>query len=62
MTATGYYFPGMDVFVTRDFRPDDPTNREEKAVVVRVESLGGGHVGVAIHIRNCYLSACCLFA
>jgi arsenate reductase (thioredoxin) len=52
MTATGYYVPGMEVFVTRDFRPDDQTNREEKAVVVRVESLGGGHIGVAIHIES----------
>jgi arsenate reductase (thioredoxin) len=52
MTATGSYIPGMDVFVTRDFRPHDPINREEKAVVVRVESLGGGHVGVAIHIGS----------
>jgi hypothetical protein len=52
MTATGYYFPGMDVFVTRHFRPDDPISREEKSVVVRVESLGGGHVGVAIHNKS----------
>jgi len=52
MTATGHYVPGMDVFVTRHFRPDDPVNREEKAVVVRVESLGGGHIGVAIRVRS----------
>jgi len=43
---------GMDVFVTRNFRPDDRIHREERAVVVRVESLGGGHVGVAIHNRS----------
>src|ERR1700674_5751237 len=52
ITATGNYFSGMDVFVTRDFRPDDPMNREERAVVVRVESLGSGHVGVAIHNKS----------
>jgi protein-tyrosine-phosphatase len=52
MTSTGHYVPGMEVFVTRNFRPDDPTSREEKAVVVRVESLGGGHVGVALHIQR----------
>ncbi len=52
MTATGHYFSGMDVFVARNFRPDDPSNREEKAAVVRVESLGGGHVGVAIYTRS----------
>ena len=49
MTATGSYFPGMHVFVTRDVRPDDPASHEEKAIVVRVDSLGSGHVGVAIH-------------
>src|SRR5579862_5835570 len=48
MAATGHYFPGMNVFVTRHFRLGDATHREERAVVVRVESLGGGHVGVAI--------------
>jgi protein-tyrosine-phosphatase len=52
MTATGNYFPGMEVFVTRNFQPDDPINREEKAAVVRVESLGSGHVGVAIHHKS----------
>jgi protein-tyrosine-phosphatase len=52
MTATGYYVPRMEVFVTRHFRPDDPTNREEKGVVVRVQSLGGGHIGVAIQIKS----------
>jgi protein-tyrosine-phosphatase len=52
MTATGHYFPGMDVFVTRHFSPGDPINREERAVVVRVESLGGGYVGVAIHNKS----------
>jgi arsenate reductase (thioredoxin) len=52
MTATGYYVPRMEIFVTRHFRPDDPTSREEKGVVVRVQSLGGGHIGVAIHIGS----------
>ena len=37
MTATGNYFPGMEVFVTRDFQPDSLINREEKAAVVRGE-------------------------
>jgi protein-tyrosine-phosphatase len=52
MTATGYYVTGMEVFVTRNFRPDDPTNREEKGVVVRVQSVGGGHIGVAIQMKS----------
>lgn len=49
VTKIGNYTPGMDVFVTRNFRADDPTHHEGRAVVVRVESLGSGHVGVAIH-------------
>jgi arsenate reductase len=48
MIAKGTFFPGMPVLVARDFRPEDPAPREEKAVVVRVESLGSGHKGVAI--------------
>lgn len=39
----------MPVLVAREFRPDGPAPREEQAVVVRVESLGGGHMGVAVH-------------
>jgi arsenate reductase len=52
LTKTGSYVPGMEVLLTRNFRPDDPKNQEHKAVVVRVDSLGGGHVGVAIHVKS----------
>jgi arsenate reductase (thioredoxin) len=52
MTKAGNYRPGMDVFVTLDFSPDGRVRHEEKAVVVRVESLGSGHVGVAIHKKS----------
>src|ERR1700733_6672995 len=52
LTKTGSYLPGMELFVTRRFSPGDPANREEPAVVVRVESLGGGHVGVAIDTKT----------
>jgi arsenate reductase (thioredoxin) len=60
MTATGRYFPGMHLVVTRDFRPENSTHRDEKAVVIRVESLGGGHVGVAIQTKS-PLPRCVLF-
>lgn len=52
MIASGNYFAGMPVLVARDFRPGDTALREEKAVVVRVESLGSGHMGVAIHKKG----------
>jgi arsenate reductase (thioredoxin) len=52
MTATGIYFPGMDVFVTRNFQPRDTNTREEKAAVVRVTSLGSGNVGVTVQITG----------
>jgi arsenate reductase (thioredoxin) len=52
MTATGYFVPRMEVFVTRRFRPHDPASREEKGLVVRVQGLGGGHIGVAIHMES----------
>ena len=51
MTATGNYFTGMNVFVTRDFSPENPRQREESGVVVRVRSLGSGHAGVAILMK-----------
>jgi len=47
------------VFVTCNFHPDAPKNHEELAVVVRVESLGGGHIGVAIRIKSLLPKACC---
>ena len=49
-TSVGHYFAGMDVNVTRNFQPDDPTNREEPANVVRVDKLRSGKWGVAIRI------------
>jgi arsenate reductase len=52
ITKLGNYAPGMDVFVTRNYSPNNPAQREEKAVVVRVESLGGGHVGIAIQMGS----------
>src|SRR5579862_1962991 len=52
LTNTGSYVPGMEVSLTRDFLPDGPTNHEVRAAVVRVQSLGGGHIGVAIQIQN----------
>lgn len=62
MVASGNYFAGMPVLVARDFRRGDPAPHEEKAVVVRVDSLGSGHMGVAIHKRGlrprCVLFVC----
>jgi hypothetical protein len=49
-TTTGHYFPGMELYVTRNFRPGDPMNLEEMGEVVRVEKLKNGKSGVAIRI------------
>jgi hypothetical protein len=49
-TSLEHYCPGMNVYVTRNFRPDDPTNREDAGTVVRVEKLRNGKVGIAINI------------
>ena len=52
-TSIGHYFPGMIVNVTRDFLSNDPTTREEKGTIVRVDKLRGGRWGVAVHMdRN----------
>jgi hypothetical protein len=47
-TSLGHYFAGMDVFVTRDYRPNHPANREEQATIVRVDKLKEGRWGVAV--------------
>jgi hypothetical protein len=49
-TALGHYFPGMYVYVTRNFHPEDLMGREETADVVRVEKLKSGKWGVAIRV------------
>jgi len=51
-TSIGHYFSGMIVFVTRDFRSNDPTNREEQGTVVRVDKLKEGRWGVAVHLAR----------
>lgn len=50
MTASDRYFAGMEVFVTRNFQPNDPANREENGTIVRVDELKDGKWGVAIQI------------
>jgi len=49
-TSTGHYFPGMNVFVTLNFRSDDQMHREQTGDVVRLEKLEDGKWGVAIRI------------
>ena len=46
------YYPGMRVFVTFPYSsPHDPLNCEYVAQVVRVEKLGNGKTGVAVHLQ-----------
>jgi hypothetical protein len=49
-TSEGHYAPGMNVYVTGDFRPRSPTNYPLVGVVVRVVKLEDDKWGVAIHI------------
>jgi hypothetical protein len=55
-TTSGHYFPGMNVIVTPNFRPDDLTQKEYIGDVVRLERLGDGRWGVAIRILMSYNS------
>jgi hypothetical protein len=45
-----HYFVGMDVYVIRNFQPEDPTNHEEVADVVRIDKLRNGMLGIAVRI------------
>jgi hypothetical protein len=49
-TSIGHYFSGMMVYVTRDFQPNNPANREEQGTVVRVDKLRNSRWGVAVHL------------
>lgn len=49
-TSAGHYVPGMNIYVTSDFQPGNPMNRSVAGSVVRVDELGDGKYGVAIHI------------
>ena len=49
-TSSGHYAPGMKVYVTSDYQPGSPLNREASGTVTRVEHLDGDQFGVAIHV------------
>jgi PilZ domain len=49
-TSEGHYAPGINVYVTSDFRPESSINYAMAGVVVRVDKLEGDNWGVAIHI------------
>jgi len=51
-TSIGHYFSGMIVYVTRDYRSNDPTRQEERGTVVRVDKLKEGRWGVAVHFAR----------
>jgi PilZ domain-containing protein len=55
-TATGHYFPGMNVIVTLNYRSDDPMQPEYIGDVVRLERLEEHKWGVAIRILMPYTS------
>src|ERR1700722_4521822 len=49
-TSIGHYMAGMVLYITRNFRTDGPTMREEKSSVVRVDKLKEGRWAVAVHL------------
>jgi hypothetical protein len=53
-TAAEHYFPGMNVIVTPNFRPDDSTQQQYMADVLRLDRLEAGKWGVAIRILMPY--------
>jgi hypothetical protein len=55
-TLAGQYAPGMNVYVTSDFRPGSPLDYAMAGVVVRVDVLEDDKWGVAIHIFSQSLS------
>jgi hypothetical protein len=55
-TSEGHYAPGINVYVTSDFRPNSLINYAMAGVVVRVEKLEDNKWGVAIHIFSPSLS------
>src|ERR1700733_11352716 len=55
-TTTEHYFPGMNVIVTLDFRPDDAMQQEYIGDVIRLERFEDGKWGVAIRILMPYQS------
>ena len=50
VTPSKHYFVGMNVLVTLNFGPDDPTHRERIGDVVRVEVMDENKRGIAIRI------------
>jgi hypothetical protein len=50
VTTTKHYYVGMNVIVTLNFGPDDPTHRQQIGDVVRVDELEKGKRGIAIRI------------
>jgi hypothetical protein len=47
-TSKHHYCVGLEVFVTRNYRPQDTDTLEEKGSVVRVDELRAGRWGVAV--------------
>ena len=50
VTLSDHYLPGMELFVTRNFQPNDPANFEETGSVLRADKLKDGRWSVAIQI------------
>jgi PilZ domain len=49
-TSESHYAPGINLYITSDFRPNSSINYAMAGVVVRVDELENNKWGVAIHI------------
>jgi hypothetical protein len=47
LMSSTHYFPGMTVYVTRNFDPDDHLSTEEECTIVRVDTYQGDQRRVA---------------
>src|ERR1700692_1555836 len=56
-TSEGHYAPGINVYVTSDFRPDSSINYARAVMVVGVDKLEEKKWGVAIHSFSPSLSS-----
>jgi hypothetical protein len=50
VTAAAHYAPGVNVYVTSNFKSESPVNYAMSGIVVRVVKLENDKWGVAIHI------------
>jgi hypothetical protein len=49
-TRSNYYYLGMHLRVTFPYSPDDPVNSPVLGVIVRIDKLNDGYLGIALRL------------